>query len=59
MKTLIAFTVRVTTPFKLDNGDLIVAGHAESLAETIKQVVKDEMAPYDITGLAVEVKERK
>lgn len=56
MKTLMTITVKVTRPFHTDNDEIIKAGHAESFAQTIEQMVRDELANYEITGLNVEVK---
>lgn len=59
MKTLMAFTVRVTTPFVVDNAKQIRDDYSETLQDTIERCVKDELESLGIVGLAVEVKERK
>lgn len=55
MKTLFTITIKVTTPYKIDNEDVIKGDYKEVFTEALKQVIKDELDNLEITGLAVEV----
>lgn len=57
MHVLMKFDVKVTTPYKLNDADLIRKDYSETIRENIKRIIQDELDNVTI-GLSVEVKER-
>lgn len=55
MKTLFTIHIKVTTPYKVDNEDVIKSDYKEVFTQALREVVQTELDNLEITGLAVEV----